>query len=161
RTVGEEKLGKWVAGLLAAVRVLWRSDPVDMAIDGRPVRVWSLFVGVNRNREGSVTPLRRMRLDDGMLDVRILHAGSRMRAVGSLVFGRRGGTFLRRLGLLRGAPTNESFAAGEISVVVSPRHDGTPGLAHDGEVWLVARGEGYAWRIRNIPGGLRVYSPSR
>lgn len=161
RTVGEEKLGKWVAGLLAAVRVLWRSDPVDMAIDGRPVRVWSLFVGVNRNREGSVTPLRRMRLDDGKLDVRILHAGTRIRAVGSLVFGRRGGTFLRWLGLLRGAATNESFAASEISVVVSPRHDGTPGLAHDGEVWLVARGEGYAWRIRNIPGGLRVYSPSR
>ncbi|MHA6670178.1 bifunctional phosphatase PAP2/diacylglycerol kinase family protein [Homoserinimonas sp. A447] len=160
RTVGEERLGKWVAGLLAAVRVLWRSDPVDLAIDGRPAMVWSLFVGVNRNKAGSVTPLRRLRLDDGQLDVRILHAGTRARAVGSLVFGRSGGVFLRRLGLLWGAPTNESFTAGELSVAVSPRPDGTPGLAHDGEVWLVARGGGYAWRIRNVPGGLRVYSSS-
>src|SRR5690606_10617506 len=99
----EEKLGKWVAGLIAAVRVLRRTKPVDVTVDGRALRVLSLFVGVNRNREGSVTPLRRVRLDDGTLDVRLLHAGPWLRSVGSLVFGSRGGAFLRRLRLLWGS----------------------------------------------------------
>jgi diacylglycerol kinase family enzyme/membrane-associated phospholipid phosphatase len=161
----EERLGKWVAGLIAAVRVLRRAQPVDVTIQNRRVRVWSLFIGVNRNREGSVTPLQRMRLDDGQLDVRILHAGSRARAVGSLVFGRRGALFLRRLGV-PGNSKIERFATGEVSVVVRPRHGEPPGLAHDGEVWLDASGGpapegGYACRVRNVPRGLRVYSPSR
>jgi undecaprenyl-diphosphatase len=161
----EGRLGKWVAAMIAAVRVLRRARPVDVAIDRHPTLVWSLFIGVNRNRPGAVTPLQRQRLDVGQRDVRILHAGSRVRAVGSLVFGRRGGEFLRRLRLLWGPPAIESFAASELSVRVRPRAGAAlgrlPGLAHDGEVWSDASARSYEFRIRNVPGGLRVYSPTR
>jgi Sphingosine kinase and enzymes related to eukaryotic diacylglycerol kinase len=147
------------------VRVLRRAQPVDVTIRNRRATVWSLFIGVNRNREGSVTPLQRMRLDDGQLDVRILHAGPRARAVGSLVFGRRGSDVLRRL-RVPGTSKIEQFATDEVTVVVRPRQGRPPGLAHDGEVWLDAAGGpapegGYACRVRNIPRGLRVYSPTR
>src|SRR5690606_9661576 len=135
-------------GLIAAVRVLRRTKPVDVAVDGRALRVLSLFVGVNRNREGSVTPLRRVRLDDGMLDVRLLHAGPWLRSVGSLVFGSRGGAFLRRLRLLWGSSSIEAFDTAELSVTVRSRPGDAPGLAHDGEVWLDDSANGYAFRIR-------------
>jgi undecaprenyl-diphosphatase len=161
----EERLGKWVAALIAAVRVLRKARPVDVSVGGRSTLVWSLFIGVNRNRPGSVTPLQRLRLDDGQLDVRILHAGPRVRAVGSLVFGRRGGRFLRRLRLLWGAPTIQTFTASELTVRVRPRAGAPlgrlPGLAHDGEVWAGAPAGDYEFRIRNVPHGLRLYSPSR
>src|SRR5690554_153069 len=160
RGVHEERLGKWVAGLIAAVRVLRRAQPVDVTVDGRAARVLSLFIGVNRNRVGSVTPLRRLRLDDGMLDVRVLHSGPWLRSVGSLVFGSRGGAFLRRLRLLWGARTIEAYEASELAVTVQPRPSDVPGLAHDGEVWLDSPQAGYSFRIRSVPGGLRVYSAS-
>jgi diacylglycerol kinase family enzyme/membrane-associated phospholipid phosphatase len=161
RTEREEKLGKWVAGLIAAVRVLRRAKPVDVTVNGRALTVLSLFVGVNRNREGSVTPLKRLRLDDGKLDVRLLHAGPWLRSVGSLVFGSRGGAFLRRLRLLWGSNSIEAFESTELSVAVRARPGDAPGLAHDGEVWLDEAADGYAFRIRSVPGGLRIYSTSQ
>jgi diacylglycerol kinase family enzyme/membrane-associated phospholipid phosphatase len=161
RSAREEKLGKWVAGLIAAVRVLRRAKPVDITVDGRPLRVLSLFVGVNRNREGSVTPLRRVRLDDGTLDVRLLHAGPWLRSVGSLVFGSRGGAFLRRLRVLWGSPLIEAFDTAELSVGVKARPGDAPGVAHDGEVWLADTAGEYTFQVRSVPGGLRVYCPSQ
>jgi undecaprenyl-diphosphatase len=102
-------------------------------------------------------------LDDGQLDVRILHAGPRTRAVGSLVFGSRAGELLRRM-RVPGTSKIEVFTAGEVSVVVRPRRGQPPGLAQDGEVRLDASGGpapegGYTCRVRNVPRGLRVYSP--
>lgn len=159
RSAREDRLGKWVAGLVAAVRVLRRAKPVQVTVAGRPATVLSLFVGVNRNREGSVAPLRRLRLDDGRLDVRILHSGPRLLTISSLVFGGRGSSFLRRLRLRGGAPVIESLTADELDVLVRPHQGENAGLAHDGEVWLSGASGEYRWRIRNVPGGLRVYSP--
>lgn len=159
----EDRLGKWVAALIAAIRVLRKAEPVEVTIDGRPARVWSLFVGVNRNRSSRVAPLQRRRLDDGLLDVRILHAGPRARAIGSLVFGTRLRDAFWRV--LPRASAVENLVASELTVIVRPRHGQPPGFAHDGEVWLDASGGpapegGYASRIRNLPGGLDVYSPT-
>lgn len=158
RTGRQERLGKWVAGLVAAVRVLRRAQPVDVTVDGRAVRALSLFIGVNRNRVGSVTPLRRLRLDDGTLDVRLLHSGPWLRSVASLVFGSRGGVVLRRLKLLWGSRMIEAQESTELSVTVRTRPGGAPGLAHDGEVWTDGAADGYAFRIRSVPAGIRVYS---
>jgi undecaprenyl-diphosphatase len=165
----EPNLGKWFAAMIAAVRVLRTAQPVDVRIDGRIAHVWSLYVGVNRNFPSTVAPLSRRRLDDGVLDVRILHAGSRPRAALSLAFGRRTSVILRRL--LPGTSVIERFTTPAVSIDVRPRREASPdrraavGFAHDGEVSLNGRdgdasSEGYTARLHIVPGGLEVYSPA-
>lgn len=70
----EGRLGKWPATLVALVRVLRRSPPIDLEVDGRPMRVWMVFVGNCRHDPDGFAPMWRDRLDDGRLDVRILDA---------------------------------------------------------------------------------------
>ncbi|MRG59521.1 phosphatase PAP2 family protein [Agromyces sp. CFH 90414] len=162
----EPRLGKWPAAIVAAARVLRRSDPVRVEIDGRPVAVWTLFVGIGPNDPGTAAPLQRRRLDVGVLDVRVLRAGSRTRAVGSLAFGRRTSAVLRRLRVL--PDRLESMQARELEVVVHPRHGQPPGFAHDGEVAVEAPAvadarspePGYRTRIRIVPAALDVYRPA-
>lgn len=70
----EGRLGKWMAALVALAWVLRRSSPVPLEVDGRSMRVWMLFVGNCRYHADGFTPMWRDRLDDGLLDVRILDA---------------------------------------------------------------------------------------
>jgi diacylglycerol kinase family enzyme/membrane-associated phospholipid phosphatase len=160
----QARLDKWAAAVVAAVRVIGRADPVDVVVNGRRARVWSLFVGVNRNHPVTVAPLQRYRLDDGLLDVRVLRGGSRLRAAASLAFGRRTSAVLRRLRLLP-EDAVESFTAETVTAVVRPTGDQPIGFAHDGEVSLDVPGgdaDGdFPSSVRLIPGGLDVYSPSR
>ncbi|WP_238476223.1 phosphatase PAP2 family protein [Agromyces mariniharenae] len=161
-----DRWGKWPAALIAATRVLRRSDPVEVVVAGRRARVWTLFVGVGANDPGTVAPLQRRSLDGGVLDVRILHAGSRVRAAASLAFGRRVSSVLRGLRLL--PKRIESFATESLDVVVRPRGGQPPGFAHDGEIALEAParaqaaypGPGYRTLIRIVPQALDVYRPS-
>jgi diacylglycerol kinase family enzyme/membrane-associated phospholipid phosphatase len=158
----EKALGKWIAALVAAVRVVSTSDPTDIEIDGRNVRVWSLYVGVNRNHTETIAPLQRRRLDDGMLDVRMLSAVSRIRAVGALAFGRRASAVARTV--LRLSPALEEFTAESVRVVVHPGGRNDAGFAHDGEVWGQPDREvpagGFVSHLRLIPGGIEVYAPA-
>lgn len=163
----EERMGKWLAAVVAAARVLRRSQPVTVVVDGRRAQVWTLFVGVGGSDEGTLAPLQRRRLDDGRLDIRLLHAGSRARAVASLAFGRRTSAVVRALGL---PPRRiERMRATSIDVIVRPRHGQPPGFAHDGEVAIEApaeaataySGNGYRTRITIAPGALDVYRPAR
>ena len=163
----ERRLDKRVAALLAAVRVLRTADPVEVTVDGRPTRLWSLFAGVNRNYPYTVAPLQRRRLDDGLLDVRVLHAGTTWHAVALLSIGRHTSAVLRRLRLLPGPAVLEAFTEDALTVVVRPRQGQPPGFAHDGEVAPgvpdAPTGEapegGYVSTLRIVPGGLDVYSP--
>ncbi len=159
-------LGKWVAGIVAAVTVLRHAEPVDLIIDGRTIRAWSLFAGINRNHPLVPAPLQRRRLDDGLLDIRIMHARSRVHAIAALSFGRRSSAVLTRLRLLPGASTVESFTASSLVTAVLPREGQPPGFAHDGEVQRVVDDGGmppggYLSTIRIIERGLRVYAPRR
>ena len=117
------------------------------------------------NDPGTAAPLQRRRLDGGVLDVRLLHAESRVRAAASLAFGRRTSAVLRSLRLL---PRRiESFTAESLDVVVHPRQGQPPGFAHDGEVAIDAPAEasaaypatGLPHPIRIVPGALDVYRP--
>lgn len=162
----EDRWGKWLAAVVSAARVLRRSEPVTVVVDGRRARVWTLFVGVGANDPGTVAPLQRRRLDGGVLDVRILHAESRIRAAASLAFGRRTSTVLRGLRLL---PRRiESLTAESLEVVVRPRRGQPPGFAHDGEVAIEAPadaqaaypGSGYRTTISIVPQSLDVYRPA-
>lgn len=162
----QPRLGKWVAALVAAWRVLRRAHPVDIVIDGRRARVWTAYVGMGANDEGIPAPLQRRRLDDGVLDVRILHAGSRMRSAASLAFGRRTAAVFRTLRLL---PEHvEAFTTDALEVEVRPRGGQPPGFAHDGEVAReqpvraerASPGPGYRTRLRVVSAALDVYRPA-
>lgn len=162
----QPRLGKWLAAVVAAARVLRRSQPVTIVVNGRRAEVWTLFVGVGAGDPGTLAPLQRRRLDDGLLDVRLLHAGSRTGAAASLAFGRRASAAFRALRLL---PRRiEVFRTASIEVVVRPREGQPPGFAHDGEVAIAALreatlaypGGGYRTRIDIARGALDVYRPA-
>ena len=162
----EDRWGKWIAALIAATRVLRRAEPVTVVVGGRRARVWSLVVGVGANDPGTPAPLQRRRLDGGVLDVRVLHAETRVSAVASLAFGRRTSAVLRALRLF--PRHSESFTATSLDVEVRPRQGQPPGFAHDGEVALEAPAEasatlatpGYRTAIRVVPAALDVYRPA-
>ncbi|MDQ3932395.1 MAG: PA-phosphatase, partial [Actinomycetota bacterium] len=87
----EERLGKWPAMLVALVRVLRRSEPVFVELDGEELALWMIFIGNCRYQPDGFAPRRRVRLDDGQLDVRLVSAkqpGSRARLVLALLTGR-------------------------------------------------------------------------
>ncbi|GGI44612.1 undecaprenyl-diphosphatase [Agromyces flavus] len=157
---------KWLAAVVAAARVLRRSDPVTVVVDGRRAEVWTLFVGVGRNERDLPAPLQRRTLDDGLLDVRALHAGSRAGAIASLAFGRRTAAVVRALRLV--PERVEAFTTTKLTVDVRPRGGQPPGFAHDGEVALDEpaaasahlSAPGYRTRIRILPGALDVYRPA-
>jgi len=137
-----------------------------VVVDGRRARVWSLVVGVGANDPGTPAPLQRRRLDGGVLDVRVLHADTRVGAAASLAFGRRTSAVLRGLRLL--PRRSEAFTARALDVVVRPRQEQPPGFAHDGEVALEApaaastasAAPGYRTTIRVVPASLDVYRPA-
>ncbi|WP_430644821.1 diacylglycerol/lipid kinase family protein [Agromyces sp. GXS1127] len=160
------RLGKWLAGVVAAERVLRRTDPVAVVIGGRRAEAWALFVGVGRNDRGIHAPLQRRELDDGVLDVRVLHRGSRTGAIAALAFGQRTASVLRTLRLV--PERVEAFTTTDLEVDVRPRHGQPPGFVHDGEVALEApaaasadlSAPGYRTRIRVVPGAVDVYRPA-
>ena len=157
---------KWLAGLVAAEGVLRRARPTAVVVDGKRTQVWTLFVGVGRNDHDTPAPLQRQHLDDGLLEVRVLHAGSHVRAVASLAFGRKSAGLLRRLNLV--PERIESFTATELVVDVRPRLGQAPGFAHDGEVALDGpaaasahlSAPGYRTTIRLVPGALDDSRPA-
>lgn len=73
----EDRIGKSAALLVGAVRVLRTADPVDVRLDGESRRVWLVFAGNCRHEPSGFAPRRRARLDDGVLDVRIVDGGPR------------------------------------------------------------------------------------
>ena len=82
------RLGKWIGGVAATWRELRDAEPIDIVIEGRRARVWSVFASVGRNTPGQVATMQRRTLSDDVLDVRVLHArGSRAQAVAALSFG--------------------------------------------------------------------------
>jgi undecaprenyl-diphosphatase len=73
----ESRLGKWPALLVALVRELPRMDPLHLEVDGQRMRVWLAWVGNGRYDPRGFGPSWRERLDDGLLDVRIVNGARR------------------------------------------------------------------------------------
>ena len=89
----EETIGKWPAVLVALVRVLRRSEPVDVEIDGRRRRIWMIFFGNCCYHPAGFAPSWRERLDDGRLDVRLVDGSAplaRTRLLFAVLTGRLG-----------------------------------------------------------------------
>jgi diacylglycerol kinase family enzyme/membrane-associated phospholipid phosphatase len=70
----ERRLGKWPAVLVGLVHLTRRAKPQELVIDGRRRRVWMVFVGNGEYQPAGFAPTSRVRLGDGLLDVRIIGA---------------------------------------------------------------------------------------
>lgn len=70
----EGRIGKWPAVAVALVRVLRDCPPVEVEIDGAPRKVWMVFFGNCHYRPAGFAPSWRERLDDGLIDVRVVDA---------------------------------------------------------------------------------------
>jgi diacylglycerol kinase family enzyme/membrane-associated phospholipid phosphatase len=86
----EDRLTKWPAALVAVVRVLTGASPLELEVDGRPHKVWAIWIGNCRFWPHGIGPSQRRRLDDGQLDVRMVLAEvpwSRTRVVWAMLTG--------------------------------------------------------------------------
>ena len=71
------RTGKWAATAIALVRVLRRSEPTEIELDGERRSIWLAFVGNCRYSPAGFAPAVRARLDDGRFDVRLITAERR------------------------------------------------------------------------------------
>lgn len=140
----EERLGKWPATLWSGLRILLGGEPIEVDIDGRRRRVWLLFIGNGRFIAEGVAPARRERLDEGLLDVRLVGADqpwARTRVLLSILTG--------RLGRSR---AYERWTAREVHI---RSRQGPLRLARDGETWQGPE----EFTVRKRPGALLVLQP--
>jgi undecaprenyl-diphosphatase len=89
----ETTIGKWPAVAVALATVLRRATPIEVEIDGRRRRLWMVFVGNGRYHPSGFAPSWRERLDDGLLDVRMVdgeHPFARVRLLLAVLTGRLG-----------------------------------------------------------------------
>jgi diacylglycerol kinase family enzyme len=86
----EKRLGKWPALLVALVRELPRMEPCRLELDGSRVDVWLGWIGNGAYDPPGLAPAWREDLDDGLLDVRLVHGGrfARSRFVLAALLGR-------------------------------------------------------------------------
>lgn len=102
RERGEDRIGRWPAMIRAAFRVLRESEPLVGTIeadgDARHLGAWMVFVGNNRFALRTGGPGSRERLDEGVLDLRLLLIGTRARLAYRVLRGRAWASkrFLRR-----------------------------------------------------------------
>ena len=142
----EKRIGKFPALLVALVLVLGRGEPMDLEIDGRHRRIWLLFAGNCTYHPRGMLPVGRPRLDDGLLDVRLIDGSvpwARTRLVGALLLGR-----LNRTKAYEERPTE--------SISICSRA-GSLRVAIDGETCDV----GDSFDIKKQPLGLTLFSPAK
>jgi undecaprenyl-diphosphatase len=90
RTRMESRIGKWPALAVSALRVLRHTEPTEVTVEGRRLRVWFAFLGNCRYGSYGVAPTWRRHLADGVIDVRLIGAKrhiSKTRAVAALLVG--------------------------------------------------------------------------
>ncbi len=87
----EHKISKPVAGVYAMLLTLRRERSVRICYDGKTLQTSLFFLGNSRYLPTGFAPAGRHRLDDGLLDVRILETGrpwARLRIMAALLAGR-------------------------------------------------------------------------
>jgi undecaprenyl-diphosphatase len=129
--------------MVALARILRSSDPIEVDVDGVHRRLWLLFAGNCVYSPPGFAPSWRDRLDDGLLDLRLIDATrpyARSRLIVAVLTGR-----------LAKTPVFEARTA--TSVRVRSLAEGVR-LARDGEV-----GEPVPGFALTKAGHLRVYRP--
>jgi len=136
----EHKIGKPLAGAYALFHTLRREAPVRIAYDNKELQTSLFFLGNSVYLPSGFAPSRRSRMDDGLIDVRILETGrplSTFRIVTSLALGR----------LVR-SPLYHEMRVPEFHFKVI---DGPTPLAHDGEVELSLDEASFKVNYRGLP----------
>ncbi len=146
RTRLENRLGKWPALAVSAVRVLRQVEPEEVRVNGRSLRVWFAFIGNGRYGSWGVAPTWRKNMSDGMLDIRLIGAKrhiSKSRAVAALL-----------LGQFHLMPDYKTWRADHLTLAPA---DGDLRLARDGELDTV---EGTV-EITKRRAALPIFAPAR
>jgi diacylglycerol kinase family enzyme/membrane-associated phospholipid phosphatase len=136
----EKRIGKPLAGFCAMLRTLRSDQPVRICYDNKTLLTSLFFLGNSLYLPAGFAPSRRSRMDDGLIDVRILEAGRRFattRILTALAFGR-----LQRSPLYHELQVPEfSFSAVDAPTVI----------AHDGEIGDEYREASFTANYRILP----------
>lgn len=136
----EHKIGKPLAGLYAMLHTLERDKPVRIAYDNKELETSLFFIGNSTYLPSGFAPSRRTRMDDGLLDVRILETGrrfSRTRILAAVALGR-----------LERSPLYHELRVPEFTFKAV---DGPTVVAHDGEVGTELDEATFSVRYRALP----------
>jgi diacylglycerol kinase family enzyme/membrane-associated phospholipid phosphatase len=136
----EHKIGKPLAGLYAMFHTLRRDEPVRIAYDNKTLQTSLFFLGNSTYLPSGIAPSRRTRMDDGLIDVRILETGRRFSKLRILV--------ALLLGRLERSPLYHELRVPEFSFRAV---DGPTVLAHDGEVGTECSEATFSVRYRALP----------
>ena len=140
----EHKIGKPLAGAYAMFHALRRGEPVRISYDNKTLRTSLFFLGNSSYLPSGFAPARRLRMDDGLMDVRILETERPLataRILTSLVLGR----------LVR-SPLYHELRVPEFSLTAV---DGPTLLARDGELSDEVEEANFSVRYR----ALQVFRP--
>jgi undecaprenyl-diphosphatase len=136
----EHKIGKPLAGAYAMFHTLRRGEPVRIQYDNKTLQTSLFFLGNSVYLPSGFAPSRRTRMDDGLLDVRILETGrrfSRLRILVALLLGR-----------MTSSPLYHELRVPEFSFTAV---DGPTVLAHDGEVGTECTKATFSVKYRALP----------
>ena len=136
----EHKIGKPLAGVYAMVHTLRREKPVRIRYDNRTLETSMFFLGNSVYLPSGFAPARRTRMDDGLIDVRILETGrrlSKLRIMSALMLGR-----------LERSPLYHEVQAPEFEF---ESVDGPTPIARDGEVGSTCKRASFRARYRVLP----------
>lgn len=140
----EHKIGKPLAGIYAMFHTLRRYEPVRIEYDNKSLLTSLFFLGNSTYLPSGFAPSRRTRMDDGLIDIRILETGrrlSRLRILTAVALGR-----------LERSPLYHELRVPEFAFR-SP--DGPTVLALDGEVGTELDEASFSVRYR----ALQVFRP--
>jgi len=119
----EKRVGKPLAAVYAMVQTLRKDQPVRIRYDNKTLLTSLFFLGNSAYLPTGFAPSRRTRMDDGLIDVRILETGRRLartRILTALILGR-----------LERSPLYHELQVPEFSFCTV---DAPTVIAHDGEV---------------------------
>ncbi|OBK23651.1 phosphoesterase [Mycobacterium asiaticum] len=136
----EHRLGKSLAGMYAMMHTLRNDQPVRIRYDNKTLQTSLFFVGNSLYLPTGFAPSRRTRMDDGLIDVRILETGRRLakaRILTALVLGR-----------LERSPLYHEMQVPEFTFVAV---DAPTVVAHDGEVGEEYEQVTFASKYRALP----------
>ncbi|SKD96052.1 Probable phosphoesterase, PA-phosphatase related protein [Mycobacteroides abscessus subsp. massiliense] len=118
----ERRIGKPLAAVYAMLHVLRRDHPVRIRFDNKTIQTSLFFLGNSVYLPAGFAPSLRSRLDDGLIDVRILEIGRRFSGVRILT--------ALALGRLQRSPLYHELQVPEFAFTAV---DGPTVLARDGE----------------------------
>lgn len=136
----EHKIGKPLAGLYAMVHTLRREKPVRIRYDNKTLQTSMFFLGNSIYLPSGFAPARRTRMDDGLIDVRMLETGrrfSKLRILSALALGR-----------LERSPLYHEIQAPEFTFEAV---DGPTPIARDGEIGSTYDRASFTARYRVLP----------